>query len=377
MLMTTHSKIRVAFVALGLLPVLALAATGQDPAGRIKSQIDHLRQEVDRSPVSRPEWKQAKPDIAAFLQRADDDLRAGRLYVSLEEMASAWDSLRGTKGATEKNEQELLKEGQPDVESRVKQTQIDITAIEKEAAQKSWDTVPVAVRALAEKAGGKTLNLLDGAHGFAMLTDIEENARSENYASALYYAGEGEAQAQFNAFCRTLDLPRKTAAFPLRSIAPELEQLQTRVMAAYRPPGSVDHHAEFIRLNATLKLARELDAARLYAGALYQYLDATQQFAMFDKVAPTAAGQSSLRNSLLDLRQQLRTSQQDQSIAQLFLERAESDLTRSPGASNWISVSTIVEQVLPAYSAALKASTASEHRATPGVTVTLVRWPYT
>jgi hypothetical protein len=370
-------RLHTAFLLLGLLSAWGPAAKGQDASSRIKSQIDHLRQALQSKPVGRPEWKEAIPDIAESLQRADDDLREGRLYLSLEELAGAWDSLRGTEGATQKTEEELLKEGLPGVESELKGIQIELTAFEKQATQKNWDAAPVAVRALAEKATGQTLNLLEGAHGFAILTDVEKRAFSENYASALYYAGESKAQAEFNAFCNTLDLPRKSGALPLRSISPELQQLQTRVMAAYRPPRSVKHHVDFIRLNATLKLAGELDAAKLYAGALYQYLDATQQFAVFDAAMPAAAKQSRLRKSLQKMRTYLVGSQQDQSIAQLFLERAEAGLTRSPGATDWITVETIVEQVLPAYFAALKASPPSEHRAPAGVTVTLVRWPYT
>lgn len=371
------SKVRVAFVVLGLLSALGRSATGQDAPARIKSQIDQLRQELGSKPVARPEWKQATSDISESLRRADDDLRTGRLYLSLEELAGAWDSLRGTEGASQKTEEELAKDGLPGVESKLKGMQIELTAFATQATQKNWDAVPVVVRAFAEKAAGQTLNFLEGSHGFAVLADLEKRAHSENYVSALYYAGESKAQAQFSAFCYTLDLPRKTAAFPLRSIAPELQQLQTRVIAAYRPPRSVKHHADFIRLNATLKLAGELDAAKHYAGALYQYLDATQQFAAFDAATPAATKQSLLRKSLQKMSIRLGGSQQDQSIAQLFLERAQAELTRSPGAAGWITVETIVEQVLPAYFAALKTSPRSEHRAPPGVTVTLVRWPYT
>ena len=375
--MKTISKIRAAFVVLGLLSVSGPIATGQDASLRIKSQIDQLRHTLESKPGARPEWKDVKPEIAESLQRADDDLRTGRLYVSLEELAGAWDSIRGAEGVTEKTEEELLKEGLPGIEAKIKRVRIEFTDFEKQAMQKNWDAAPVAVRALAEKAASQTLNLLEGAHGFAILTDVEKRALFENYASALYYAGESRGQAQFSAFCYTLNLPRKNAAFPLRSISPELHQLQTQVMAAYRPPRSVEHHADFIHLNATLKLAGELDAAKLYAGALYQYLDATQQLAMFFATVPPAAKQSRLRKSLQKMTSDLGGSQQDQSIAQLFLERTEAGLTRSPGAAGWMTFETIIEQVLPAYFAALKASPPSEHRAPAGVTVTLVRWPYT
>ncbi len=114
---------------LGLLPVLGPTATGQDASAQIKNQIDHLRQALETKPVSRPEWKEAIPDIAESLQRADDDVRAGRLYVSLEELAGAWDSLRLTEGATQKTEAELLKEALPGVESELKGMQIELRAL--------------------------------------------------------------------------------------------------------------------------------------------------------------------------------------------------------------------------------------------------------
>jgi len=73
---------------------------------------------------------------------------------------------------------------------------------------KSGDAAPVAVRALAEKATGQTLNLLEGAHGFAILTGVEKRAFYENYASALYYAGESKAQAGA-VQCFLWDAPRQ------------------------------------------------------------------------------------------------------------------------------------------------------------------------
>jgi hypothetical protein len=375
-LMKTISRLVPAFLIMGLLSPLASTATGSAPT-RIKNQIDHLRHALESKPVSDPQWKEAEPSIAVSLSRADDALRTGRLYVSLEELAGAWDSLRGVEGATQKTAGKLLKEGRPGVASELQKRRLELTTFETQATQKNWDTAPVAIRALGERARGQALNLLEGGRGFAILTDVEKSELAGNYASALYYAGESRAQAEFSDFCYALDLPRKTAAFPLRSISPELQQLQTHVTAAYGQPGAVNYHAYFIRLNATLKLAEELDAAKLFAGALYQYLDATQQFAVLETAPPDVAKQSGLRKTLQQTRAQLDASPQDESIGQLFLERAESKLARSPGAADWVAVETIVERVLPVYFAASKASPASDHPAPSEVTVTLVRWPFT
>src|SRR5580704_118395 len=186
---------------------VGLNASGQGATARIKSQIGQLRQEMDSKPASRQQWREAQPEISESLQRADDDVRAGRIYVSLEELAAAWGSLRGTEGATQKPEEDLLKDGQPGVQAELQKMQIELTAFEKQATQKNWDAVPVAVRALAEKAMSQSLSLLEGGHGFAILTDVEKTALSENYAGALYYAGEAKGQAEFSAFCNTLNLP--------------------------------------------------------------------------------------------------------------------------------------------------------------------------
>jgi hypothetical protein len=362
------SKLHPAVLLLGLLGALTLTAFGQDAGSRIKSQINHLRQALETESASRPEWKEAKPDIEDLLRRADDARRAGRLYVSLEHLEDAWVLLRATENATQKTEEELLKEGVAGVESELQKVRLELTALPKQNEQKKLDTIRVAVRALAESAQGRAMPLLEGGRGFATLAD---------YASALYYAGQAKAGAEFSDFCYSINLPLDTTPFPLHSISPELLQLQERVTAAYQPPRSVQHHADFIRLNATLKLANELDAAKLYAGALYQYLDAIQQFARLDAVEPGLAKQSELRKSLRAIRNQLVASQRDESIGQLFVERAEARLTKSPIGDDWMAAGTIVEQVVPAYFATSKASPIPSHSAPVGVTVTLVRWPYT
>jgi len=77
--MKSISKLRAGLVGLGLLSALAATATGQDAGSRIKTQIDHLRQELKSKPDSNSDWKEAKSDIGESLQQADDALRAGHL----------------------------------------------------------------------------------------------------------------------------------------------------------------------------------------------------------------------------------------------------------------------------------------------------------
>src|SRR5438309_900221 len=83
-------------------------------------------------------------------------------------------------------------------------------------------------------------------------------------AAEIFYLGEAQGEAEFARFCAGLNLPRKGRAIALRSLLPELLALQEKTNAAFQPPRSIDQHPRFIALNSTLKLARELDAAKLY-----------------------------------------------------------------------------------------------------------------
>ena len=75
------------------------------------------------------------------------------------------------------------------------------------------------------------------------------------------------------------------------SILPELLALQQKANAAFQPPRSIDLHPRFIALNSTIKLARELDASKSYAGALYQYLEAARHYGMLFMPSVDAAQQ--------------------------------------------------------------------------------------
>jgi len=98
-------------------------------------------------------------------------------------------------------------------------------------------------------------------------------------------------------------------------------------------------------------LAGELDARTFYAGALYQYLDAVQQLALLSQAAPDSTHQASVRTSLAALRKQLDASNRDESIGQLFLERAEAALSTAggatPGEAEWKRAQVIAEKSCP------------------------------
>jgi len=164
-------------------------------------------------------------------------------------------------------------------------------------------------------------------------------------------------------------------------VLPELVALQEKTNAAFQPPRSIDMHPRFIALNSTIKFARELDSSRSYAGALYQYLEAVRHYGMLNPVVPDAARQTALRSAVAAEFKKADAATRDDSIARIFLERANAWLNKADGAATdddeWRAVRIIVEEVLPAYEAALKPAAPVQQRAGRTATLTLVRWPYT
>jgi len=213
---------------------------------------------------------------------------------------------------------------------------------------------------------------LEAGRGFAVSTEPKEG---------LFHVGEAQGRAEFAAFVASLRLPRKGSAYPLRSILPELGSLQEKVNAAFRPPRSIDQHVQFMLINTALKQAGELDASKSYAGALCQYLKAVHDYRMLDAAPVDTSRQPALKDALAQARSRLNASGRDESIAQLYLEWAESGLAHpdgsAPGADDWKSAAVILDQVLPAYFAADHPLAAPEQASGKALEVTLVRWPYT
>jgi hypothetical protein len=225
---------------------------------------------------------------------------------------------------------------------------------------------------LSETAQGRAVPLLEGGLGFATATAPKDG---------LFYLGQAEGEADFAKFCASLKFAGEKKALVLRSMLPELVALQRKTNAAFQPPRSIDLHSRFIALNSTIKLAQELDSRKFYAGALYQYLEAVRHYGMLDAPAVDASMQAPLNEAIAAQQNKLAALPHDVSIAQLFLERAATQVRHpdgsAPSPDEWRSTQVILDQVLPAHFAAEKAPRSMPSRTGKTVTLTLVRWPYT
>ncbi len=362
------------FKPLLILHILALlwipAAAAPDPASQIKREAARLEQLLKDKPITDPDLAQIHSMVGESLKGVTDALKAGRLYLALENLAEAFDLFQGGRAASDKAE--VVKGGLPAFDAQWNNARLKLTALDQKALERNWSHAPAAFQALSEAAQGKTLPLLEGGRGFATSTEPKDG---------LLYVGEAQGEAEFAQFCATLTLPRKSTSFPLRSLSPELQTLQDKTNAAFQPPKSIELHSRFIGLNSAIKLAQELDARKFYAGTLYQYLEGVRRYSMLDAAPLDAAKQSALKDALAAAQKKLAASDQDDSIAQLFLERAAAQISHAdgsaPSADEWRSAQIIVDQVLPAYFAAEKPATPVQKASGNRVTITLVRWPYT
>ena len=356
--------------ALAIFGAFTSLASGQDAKSQIKAEIDRLATSLKEKPITDSDYAPLNSMVSQSLQGAAASLESGQLYVSLEQLLQAEDFFQGARYPVEKAE--AVKSGLPAFEAEWEKVSQILTAYDREVRQKNWISSPAAVRALSETALGRSVPLLEGGRGFAVSTKPSDG---------LFYLGQAQGEAAFARFSATLSLLRNAAPLPLRSYLPQLQKLQRKTNAAFKPPRSIELHSRFIALNSTLKLAEELDAQKFYAGALYQYLEATRHFGMLDTPLVEAARQSTLKDAIAAALKNLAASRQDDSIAQLFLERATSQTTHADGSvstpDEWRSAQVILDQVLPAYRAAQKPAALLQLASGKTVDLTLVRWPYT
>jgi hypothetical protein len=311
-------------------------------------------------------WTDAKAGIETSVTDAQRALAAGRRWVALERLAQARQALLATRFAL----------GHPaeraDLAAFEREwTRLDATLGAAAPAPAPLDTIrPAALRAMAEAALPQVRINYDAGLEYGRNTQPEYG---------LYYVGVADAQQQFVALARRLTSSTDSArtAPPLRSIAGEIAAVQHDLLSLYRPPASTERHSEFIVASAALKEARHYDASGLRYAALLRLLQATQRTAML-RLAGERDG-AAIANQVKGLRARLEGGRVDHSIGLLMLERAETalDTSTAPGRQ---AAEAIVSDAMPRYFAALepaRLSTAPRGAATPAVTVTLVRWPFT
>jgi hypothetical protein len=102
---------------------------------------------------------------------------------------------------------------------------------------------------------------------------------------------------------------------------------------------------------------------------------------MLEAPVVNSSEQAKLKKDLDAAQDSLVSSSRDESLAQILLERAASQIAHAdrsePSADEWRSARVILEQVLPAYFAARLPADPGGRPSEGTIRMTLVRWPFT
>lgn len=317
--------------------VILLAAC----AGAADQARDPLAAEIERWSAfleSRPAEDKLRQQVQPALARAGEALGQGRRLLAMERLVDARENLAvaaymGQRPAGQRKDMAAF-------EAEWKRMRDPLLA----SQPATGDLRPAAVRALAEASLPQVRIYYDASLEYGRNTMPEQG---------LFYLGAAQAQREAVELLRTLSAPTSRREPPVRSLRPEIDALESEMLAVYRPPVSIDRHGEFIAASSTLKEARELDEAGLRYGALLRYLQASVQLAPLRGSSPPQK-----KEDTAGLESRLSKGDVDHSIGQLLLESGHAE-------------------TLPRYFAALEPARPQEPGPAPRVTVTLVRWPYT
>lgn len=370
--MKTSSRPRSWLLVPAVFAVMAISfpVAAQDVRKVLAQQIDLAEKRAKAGPDSDESWKMSKPDLLDDLTDARTNLAAGRIFLAVAQTGEATIDLDGLEDMT--GHPDIVSGGLLAFDKEWERNKPELANYELRYKDARWDGKPAALRALSEFLLSQARVEYDAGAPYAAATRIP---------FGLYFIGRGRGAAEFAVLCPTLNLNTTKSPPRDRSIRPELQALQTRVIAAYQPPASIDHHNEFIQINAAIKAAKELDSAKSYFGSLYMYLKAVQLFAELSATTPAAREADQLAAKAAKLHKSLAKASDDESVGEFLLQKAEAAIEKGRGGkavpSNLKTASVIVETVIPAYLEALRNPLPAAAPGSHVINLTLVRWPYT
>jgi hypothetical protein len=355
-----------ASLLLGALGALAASSRAADPlAAEIQRWDAYLKNNTSKDEM----WLQIKEGSEAGLARVEEAMKGGWRLLALQRLGAVAPNLESSEylaslTAEQRKSDAAFEEAWKRAGSAVP------GALKPPAATTMQGVAPAAVRGMGEASLAQVHVFYDAS------LDYERNTMPD---AGFFYLGLAKAQGDYAELCRSLSKPSTLRPPPLRSLAPELDALEGELLAAYRPPASIDKHKDFIAASAALKEAKELDAAGLSHGAMLRYLQAALRCApLTGKVPSLTREEISRRVAELTTRLADKEGGVDQSLGRVFLESAQADLASTAASGEPAAqASAVLADVLPRYFAALEPPKAARKTQPADVTVTLVRWPYT
>jgi hypothetical protein len=332
--------------ALSVIVLLAAPQAGTD--SRLDAEMARVRAQIA---ASVPGDQQAS--LVQRLDRADAALKSGRTYQAAYLLEAAYEGASAFAFAASS--------GVKSPEAFLKKWQELGSPKPRSGSPGYRNRVPAAIDAIAQSSEDRGPSTYQASRPYA------EDAGT---GAGLYYLGEAYAVMDFAAFLRSVSWPASGRRPACRSIAPELAALDREMTTKYESMERANHPT-YIRASAALKQARSLNDRRSFEGALFEYLLSRYLFAALRGLPADAT-----RERLDAVRASL-PSDEDHSIAQLFVQFAEEGLS-SGSADLRGGADAVIADVVPAYLAAVApARPTTTADAAAAVTITLVRWPFT
>ena len=299
--------------------------------------------------------------------RVERARQSGRLFLSLFLLHPSAAILPAIE--YQKAKADVSKGGQEALEREWRRLGGELAEKERRLTASPTRRSPLVVQAMLERALTQVRPHYQSGRLYGQQTTID---------AGLFYLGRAKAQLEFALFCRGLDAAASGPAPSLRSLALELEELEREVTQAYRRLGAADQDNTFIRINASLKVAQDLERERRFGGALLQYLEVFRALEAVNSMPADNLAPDALKSLSESFRARLSEGKTDQSVGWLYWQMAQTAL-ESGDANDLKQAAVILHHVAPRYfeyMARLKESPAPKVVARE-VTVTLARWPYT
>jgi len=355
------------FALAGALVVTLLAPILAAAPDRLATEIARWSSLLASDTRTDPLWLEATKDSKTLLTQVEEELRQGRRLVALERLAALGQNLAAVLYVTGRPAEERKNLAAFEAEWKRMGTVLRDVVSPGGRVPQSLETVrPAIVRALAE------LSISQARESYAASLAYGRNTEPQY---GLYYLGAAQAQRAFLDIARDVAEPSAVRVPQLRTLRSEIDALQAVLLAAYRPPASIERHSEFIVASSALKEAREQDAAGHRYAALLRYLQSAQRVTMLRQ--PASTDTDAVRRRLEELSVRLDGGGTDHSVGKFFVERARSALASTPGATGEATAAAVANEVLPRYFAALEPAGPVAPAQQAQVTVTLVRWPFT
>jgi hypothetical protein len=330
--LSSKRLVRFAITLVVSLLVLPLQSPAQEKS--ISAAADRLKQTLEKiSP-----YPDDKPALVELLGSSEEALRTGRLLLSLYRLQSAWVRISGA----EFRARYASVKTRPAYEKEWRRSSREIAAMERKLDSPAANRLPAVVRAFSQSSRLQSRPYYRSGrlYGFETTLDL-----------GFYYMGVAMGCNDFALFCRQLSFEEAPPSLKFRAVTAELDALEAEVLNAFEK-ADLKSQSGFIPVNATLKLAGELNKAKWFEGATQKYLETWMLFAVLTMAQPDEARIPEIKHEIESARARLKASAADQSIGLLYVEMAEGAMAQfdeGKRVENLKRAAAIVEKVLPRY----------------------------